>query len=575
MIEISPFFLLIYLYIKAILINEIRLLYYGELITGDNGFMVNPISKDYYKLASYAAAANINHNDQADLQSQLVLTGGVMLAPSAYNMTKAAVWDAPKWAWQNRGNYTSAWNQIKAENAAAKKSVEHLKGKNIFGTINNRANWNELQALEQRVAKPEFNQEAYNKLNNVSKNWKNKLTYSFTGDKAGSTENARKIIEQAKAKNTRKQAKMRLKNRYALKKSSYYDEARRLIEEAKTKKLTGKELKAQVKLIEESIAKADLAVHKAIASGEIKAVSKSGKAWAGVKKYSGYNAIDGAMTKGATSSSKVVRGIAKGAKGGGLATAAIGLACETPDIIETYKKGGAGKGTKQLAKSTGIAAAEGIGFAVGAKVGAIAGAKIGATIGTCIGGPVGTAVGGVVGALVGVGCGILGSWLAGKGARALAGKSELQKINEEEAKKLAENAQKSKEGKDELLAKAEERASLEGCTDEEVLAAYEKIVKDKKSVDTKETSKTKKSSGSASDKSTVSSDYQNIYNLLSGLANYKMSIYPVNTTYTNNILTPSFNNTFNPYYGAYNNMFNANMMYNNPFMQNMNFGLYA
>ena len=124
--------------------------------------MVNPISKDYYKLASYAAAANINHNDQADLQSQLVLTGGVMLAPSAYNMTKAAVWDAPKWAWQNRGNYTSAWNQIKAENAAAKKSVEHLKGKNIFGTINNRANWNELQALEQRVAKPEFNQEAYN-----------------------------------------------------------------------------------------------------------------------------------------------------------------------------------------------------------------------------------------------------------------------------------------------------------------------------------------------------------------------------------------------------------------------------
>ena len=72
MIEISPFFLLIYLYIKAILINEIRLLYYGELITGDNGFMVNPISKDYYKLASYAAAANINHNDQADLQLSLI-----------------------------------------------------------------------------------------------------------------------------------------------------------------------------------------------------------------------------------------------------------------------------------------------------------------------------------------------------------------------------------------------------------------------------------------------------------------------------------------------------------------------
>ena len=35
------------------------------------------------------------------------------------------------------------------------------------------------------------------------------------------------------------------------------------------------------------------------------------------------------------------------------------------------------------------------------------------------------------------------------------------------------------------------------------------------------------------------------------------------------------NNVSKTYYGAYNNMFNANMMYNNPFMQNMNFGLYA
>ena len=272
------------------------------------------------------------------------------------------------------------------------------------------------------------------------------------------------------------------------------------------------------------------------------------------------------MKKGATSSSKVVRGIAKGAKGGGLATAAIGLACETPDIIETYKKGGAGKGTKQLAKSAGIAAAEGVGFAVGAKVGAIAGAKIGATIGTCIGGPVGTAVGGAVGAIVGVGCGILGSWLAGKGARALAGKSELQKINEEEAKKLAENAQKNNEGKEELLAKAEERANLEGCTDEEVIEAYRKIVNDKNT----EIKKSKKTS----DKSRLSSDYSSLYNLLSGLANYQMPVYSPNTIYTNNILTPSFNNTFNPYYSSYNNIFNSNMMYN-PLMQNLNFGLYA
>lgn len=488
--------------------------------------MPNPISNDYYKLASYAAAANINHNTQADLQSQLLVTGGLMLAPTAYKLTKGAVWDAPKWVWQNKGDYTSAWQQIKANNEAAKKSVEHLKGKNIFETINNRSHFNQLTELEKNL----------------------KTAPDYRDRSKLKTETARrKFFNQGQ-------------------KAKFYEEAKRLIEEAKTKKLTGKELKAQVKLIEESIAKADLAVHKAVVSGEIKAVTKRGKAWAGVKKYSGYNAVDGAMKKGATSSSKVVRGIAKGAKGGGLATAAIGLACETPDIIETYKKGGAGKGTKQLAKSAGIAAAEGVGFAVGAKVGAIAGAKIGATIGTCIGGPVGTAVGGAVGAIVGVGCGILGSWLAGKGARALAGKSELQKINEEEAKKLAENAQKNNEGKEELLAKAEERANLEGCTDEEVIEAYRKIVNDKNT----EIKKSKKTS----DKSRLSSDYSSLYNLLSGLANYQMPVYSPNTIYTNNILTPSFNNTFNPYYSSYNNIFNSNMMYN-PLMQNLNFGLYA
>lgn len=55
MIKYHRFFL-INLYKKAISNNKIRLLYYGELITGEHGFMPKSISNDYYKLASYAAA---------------------------------------------------------------------------------------------------------------------------------------------------------------------------------------------------------------------------------------------------------------------------------------------------------------------------------------------------------------------------------------------------------------------------------------------------------------------------------------------------------------------------------------
>lgn len=472
--------------------------------------MPGPINNDYYKLASYAAGAQLNHNPFGveALNSQLIFAGATTALPLAWQTGKAALWDAPKWAWKNFGNYTSAWHELQAKNQAAKDAIKYLKGDNIFQTINNRSNYNSLLELEKKtIARPTY------------------AEMSAT---------------------TRPSARAKLFNKSV--KATYYDEARKLIEEAKAKKLTGKELREHLKKVDEAIAKADLEVHKAVKSGLIKPATKMGKAWAGVKKYTGYEALDGALKKGAASSNKAVRTIAKGAKGGGIATAAIGLAIETPEIIETYKKCGAGKGTKQLAKTTAVVAAEGVGYAVGAKVGAIAGAKLGATIGTCIGGPIGTAVGGAVGALVGVGTGILCSWLAGKGVKSLMGKSELQKHNEAQAEKLAKNAKNSKEGKEKLLSEVEKKAAESGgCTDEEVIAAYEKLTAAKEN-------SISHSSDNKTYTATNTSNYSDVLNALSMLAEGNIFTSPNNMMYQpfmpsmSNIFGMNMFNMYYPYY---------------------------
>ena len=262
--------------------------------------MTSPINNDYYKLASYAAGAQLNHNPFGveGLQSQLIFAGATTALPLAWQTGKAALWTAPKWAWQNFGNYTTAWNALQEKNKAAKDAIKYLKGDNIFQTINNRSNYNSLLELEKKTT-------------------------------------ARATYAEMSA-TTKPSARAKLFNKSV--KATYYDEARKLIEEAKAKKLTGKELREHLKKVDEAIAKADLEVHKAVKSGLIKPATKMGKAWAGVKKYTGYDAVNGALKKGAASSNKAVRTIAKGAKGGGIATAAIGLAIETPEIIETYKK---------------------------------------------------------------------------------------------------------------------------------------------------------------------------------------------------------------------------------------------
>ena len=437
------------------------------------------ISRDYYKLASYAAGANINHNDAADLNSELLFTGGLMLLPLGLQGGKAVFWQGPKWILQNKGNYTSAWQTHKANNQASKNALKYLKGNNIFETINNRSYYNNLLELEKKVpVKPDYSQWA-----------------------------------------TLKKESQRKKYFNNGKKAAYYDEVKKLIEEAKTKKLTGKALKEHLKKVDEALAKADLRVKEAINSGLIKPATKRGKIWSGIKKYSGYDAVDTALKKGATSSNKAVKALSKGAKGGGLATAAIGLAIETPELIETYKTCGAAKGTKQLAKTTAVVAAEGAGYAIGAKVGGIAGAKIGAAVGTCIGGPVGTAVGAAVGGIIGVCTGVLGSWLAGKGVKELLGKSELEKHKQAEAQKLVKAAKESEEGKAQLLAKVEEKAQNDGgCNDENIIKVYEKIAQERENSISEETNPEIYSPVTDSSNTAQTDDFSNTINMLNSIA---------------------------------------------------------
>ena len=157
-------------------------------------------------------------------------------------------------------------------------------------------------------------------------------------------------------------------------------------------------------------------------------------------------------------------------------------------------------------------------------------------------------IGGAVGALVGVGTGILCSWLAGKGVKSLMGKSELQKHNEAEAKKLAKNAKNSKEGKEKLLSEVEKKAEESGgCTDEEVIAAYEKLT-------TAKESSISHSDNNKTYSATNTSNYSDILNALAMLAEGNISYTQTNMMYQpfmpsmSNIFGMNMFNMYYPYY---------------------------
>ena len=342
-------------------------------------------------------------------------------------------------------NYFQAWKNLAEKNKNAR---AHLKDdKSFFQTMKNKHQYNNLINIEKELPK-------YDSKIDVTKLSKNKL-------------------------NKYNNAKL---------KSGYYDEVKRLIQEAKDKKMTGSELKAQLKKIRTALQKGDMKVNQAIQAGQIKPTSKTGKLSHWLKSKTGVYKAESKLlqtSKGASA----LRLAKKGLKGTWIMAALEGV-LEIPSVIEAYKidkiekKEGRSnnRGNKQLAKSATKVGASVLGYAAGAAAaGAIAGSVV-PGIGNVAG-----AVVGFVGGLVG---GAIASWGAGKVMDAALGekdslnKTEAQlyaeeqnKERKEQAEQLAQQADNSPEQQEALLLAAAQKAQDEGGFDDETtLKAFEELV---------------------------------------------------------------------------------------------------
>ena len=234
--------------------------------------------------------------------------------------------------------------------------------------------------------------------------------------------------------------------------SAEYNNVRRLIQDSKT--LRGQDLLKKKHEINQAIYDAKLSVAKGKAAGAFAPTTKVGKATQWVKNKTGITKANIAVKSAAAKGNKVARILTKAPKGTP-ATAIIGMALESGTIIDTYKKLGSGKGTKQLFKSVATVGAGVLGYAAGS-------AALGAAVGSVV--PIaGTAVGAVVG-LIG---GVIGAWAADTLTRKVL-PSELELDAEKKAEEAAANPEKMKE----LLKETEVKAQDE--TDENTLASLQK-----------------------------------------------------------------------------------------------------
>ncbi len=275
-------------------------------------------------------------------------------------------------------------------------------------------------------------------------------------------------------------------------KSQHYDDVRRLIDEAKG--LKGKDYANKMKEIQKAIADADLKLHIETTSGSLKPLTKMGKAWNGVKKYTGYNAAKkGVQT--ALSKSSALRTAAKFGRSNAVAAASIDLVLAAPEIMQAkqtfdmidedgnyihdqYDENGnllvkgSGKealGTEKALKQTGrVLAKTGTqvaAYAMGAKLGTAAFAAAWAAKGAALG-SVAPGVGTAIGAVVGLGVGLLTSYFAGKAVENVMGKSDLDKLQDklenEPAQQLAAKAQQDEEVLQDVLLAAQKRYNQQG-----------------------------------------------------------------------------------------------------------------
>lgn len=394
------------------------------------------MARTCYGLGAGASGAGVGN----DMSFGQTVGGGLALcvgAPLALKTGKAVLWDAPKWAYQNFGDYRGGFGNL-LQNYRNKKAFyaqeqQMLKGNNKFQTVKNRFYWNELNSLNGKIptdVHTSFNKSEYFKLKAEDPQKAADYLKKFQDQKSMKTAKA-DCYKAAKAKIAQIKA------------------------DVKAGKLKGANLRKAVQEAEKLITDGDAQVQKLIESGKIKPTSRLGKIGAGLKKYTGVNAMNKALTKGAQSSSKVVSTASKGVKGfvkgGGALTAAIEFAFETPEIIETYKTLGTGAGLRQAGKAATVAVASGVGYAAGAWAGGKIGAATGAAIGSFV--PVvGTVVGSVVGSIIGIGCGLAASWAAGTAVKDWLGPSELKKAANKNAIQTAQAALESPEKAEELLA---------------------------------------------------------------------------------------------------------------------------
>ena len=309
-------------------------------------------------------------------------------------------------------NWTQAWNSVSSRNEMEKQALQYLKDpQSRFNTLKNKSRFSVIKGLEADI----------------------------TAGKAN---------------------------------TKYYDEAKKLIAEAKSKKMTGKQLKAQLQKIHEAMAKGDFKVNADIQKGLIKPTSKFGKASHFLKSKTGIYKAKGAILRSAKGAN-ALRLASKAVKGSWI-MAAIEGAMEIPDIIKSYKTGSK-EGNKQLVKSTTKVGASVLGYAGGA-------AAAGAIAGSVVPG-LGNVAGAIVGFVGGIIGGALASWGAGKvmdkvmGEKDSLNKSEAQVAKEEKAKQKAKLATNSSEEQQKLLAEVLEKAQNEGGFDDEAtLNAYQTLL---------------------------------------------------------------------------------------------------
>ncbi len=350
---------------------------------------------DYYNLALYLNTVDCN-SDYMSFQDGVLLNGAI---GSGIEFAKYGGQKISNIFSKNKASpFTQLKQQLEMRNA--------VRGNNTYETLRNSWRWNELQEYARKMPK---------------------------SSALSSTEFANLKPKQ--------QLKVQMQGREA----RYYKKARRLLQEAKN--LKGAEQAKKIKEFKQAFADARLAAYKAKFTGNLRPVTLIGKSKNALKTVTGVRALNTGL-KTLNSVSPALRTAGRFVKVNG-AFAVLSVAADYDKFDAAYKVGGGKAMRKEIAKSTGVAAAEAVGFFAGMKAGAAIGTAVGSV---CPG--VGNIVGGIAGAIIGG----FASWGAGKLAHNALGcnKSEAEKITTKNARLEALRAKYNQSARKDLVRSAAE-----------------------------------------------------------------------------------------------------------------------